>query len=100
MGHQNKMKPDLRGLTPSYPAWQGEFAVLHHFFGANLCQQIQDLTPKDPEKSLWNTCEWCEIHSSHIFTVIIVYWLYIDVLASNLQGYHMLPRSVRAPSGT
>jgi hypothetical protein len=52
MGHQNKMKPDLRGLTPSYPAWQGEFAVLHHFFGANLCQQIQDLTPKDPEKSL------------------------------------------------
>jgi hypothetical protein len=32
--------------------------------------------------------------------VIIVYWLYIDVLASNLQGYHMLPRSVRAPSGT
>ena len=70
IGHQNK-KSEFQGLTPSYPAWQAEFAVLHHFFGANLCQQIQNLTPKDPEKYLWNTCE---IHSSQIsVTVIIVY---------------------------
>ena len=40
----NQIPIDFLALTPSAPAWQGEFAVLHHFFGANLCQQIQDLT--------------------------------------------------------